>query len=668
MEKYTLLFLLFLLSTGDSSAQKTDFDWMFGWELYPDPLDSIHGTSHLNFNTEPPSVYFEHTGFNFDISVISACNDEGGLQFYSNGFEIRNVEHDTLMFSENFNDYDFHEGWEDTGMPLVQGVLSLPVPEDEGVYCVLHTKFDYLELDITDDVGGVGLYYTIIDMNNDSGLGEVIEKDIPIIEDTLCRGGIIATKHANGRDWWIVVPAYNSNEYYRVLINSDGPNLLANQVVGIATKNGLGQACFSPDGNWYARNTILGTAVEDDYLDLYRFDRCTGLLSNHIRFSYGNGVGSGGGTAFSPNSRFLYLGHRNHVFQYDMEAGDIESSRDTVAIYDGYLDNGWNPTTLFLAQLAPDGKIYMNTAPGSTKLHTIHQPNLKGMSCAFEQRAVELPAPNSYSLPNFPNYRLGPIDGSSCDTLGLNNDPVAKFRYDQDSLNLGAFSFTDISYYNPETWSWSFGDGNMSTDTNPSHNYETSGIYDVCLTVSNTNGNDTVCRSIVILSPVAAFSCVTDTLNELNFYFEDESYYNPDSWLWEFGDGNNSSADSSVVHTFSGNGSYEICLTVENELGQDSMCKEIVIAVSGLESIKENEVITMYPNPTDGSLLLHSSLVPFSMGKLSIYTLNGILVHEEEFRRSVSEFELGELPNGLYLVYVFEGQLIRYCQKLVVLK
>jgi PKD repeat protein len=38
-------------------------------------------------------------------------------------------------------------------------------------------------------------------------------------------------------------------------------------------------------------------------------------------------------------------------------------------------------------------------------------------------------------------------------------------------------------------WSWDFGDENTSTDQNPSHTYETYGVYDVSLTVTDNNGN-----------------------------------------------------------------------------------------------------------------------------------------------------------------------------------
>lgn len=51
-------------------------------------------------------------------------------------------------------------------------------------------------------------------------------------------------------------------------------------------------------------------------------------------------------------------------------------------------------------------------------------------------------------------------------------------------------SFTDTSTGVPVKWNWNFGDGTVnSTVQNPSHTYETAGVYTVTLTVTDTNCN-----------------------------------------------------------------------------------------------------------------------------------------------------------------------------------
>jgi PKD repeat protein len=52
-------------------------------------------------------------------------------------------------------------------------------------------------------------------------------------------------------------------------------------------------------------------------------------------------------------------------------------------------------------------------------------------------------------------------------------------------------SFTDKSTGFPESWNWSFGDGNTSTEKNPVNMYGAAGQYNVTLTVTNLMGNST---------------------------------------------------------------------------------------------------------------------------------------------------------------------------------
>ena len=72
------------------------------------------------------------------------------------------------------------------------------------------------------------------------------------------------------------------------------------------------------------------------------------------------------------------------------------------------------PTRFYLAQLAPNGKIYISVPPNSSEficiLSTI--PDSAGLACNVEATWSEsLPTRNGFSMPNFPNYRLGALEG-----------------------------------------------------------------------------------------------------------------------------------------------------------------------------------------------------------------------------------------------------------------
>lgn len=54
--------------------------------------------------------------------------------------------------------------------------------------------------------------------------------------------------------------------------------------------------------------------------------------------------------------------------------------------------------------------------------------------------------------------------------------------------------FQDLSTGPPESWNWDFGDGGTSTAQNPTHTYETDGVYDVTLECTNELGSDTLVK------------------------------------------------------------------------------------------------------------------------------------------------------------------------------
>ena len=78
--------------------------------------------------------------------------------------------------------------------------------------------------------------------------------------------------------------------------------------------------------------------------------------------------------------------------------------------------------------------------------------------------------------------------------------PLACFSYSKTNiLQKHTVQFTDTSKYTPPTsWLWNFGDGTTSTDQNPLHKYNATGIYTVQLTATNEYGSNTITKSNLV--------------------------------------------------------------------------------------------------------------------------------------------------------------------------
>jgi hypothetical protein len=74
--------------------------------------------------------------------------------------------------------------------------------------------------------------------------------------------------------------------------------------------------------------------------------------------------------------------------------------------------------------------------------------------------------------------------------------------------------FEDHSTENPTSWDWDFGDGEVSTEQNPSHIYETEGAYSVTLRAGNAMGSDTMIMAdyIIVPEPASAIQLISGAL------------------------------------------------------------------------------------------------------------------------------------------------------------
>jgi gliding motility-associated-like protein len=130
--------------------------------------------------------------------------------------------------------------------------------------------------------------------------------------------------------------------------------------------------------------------------------------------------------------------------------------------------------------------------------------------------------------------------------------------------------FDDSSSGIINSWNWSFGDGEFSSLQNPTHTYNSSGVYQVTLQVTNINGCSSNSSPAVILvrpTPTAVFSVFPTEIDEYDPLVTFTNYSTgATSYIWNFGDGSYSSL-SDPEHSYSYSGSFLITLLAENQYG-----------------------------------------------------------------------------------------------------
>lgn len=161
-------------------------------------------------------------------------------------------------------------------------------------------------------------------------------------------------------------------------------------------------------------------------------------------------------------------------------------------------------------------------------------------------------------------------------------------------------NFTDLSTGDSliTSWSWDFGNGSTATIQNPSYTYDSSGAYTVTLLVSDTNGCSasetdviTVQGAHVKFGKSDSVTCASDSVY---FYDSTIAYGAITSRLWDFGDGNTSTAVN-PVHKYSNSGFYYVTLTISDVDGCTNTYTDSVIVYGGIIDFDMSDSVLCLP-------------------------------------------------------------------------
>lgn len=324
----------------------------------------------LDFNNPGPPVPFQ-TAFKADEASASVCDADGDLLFYTDGVAIYNRNHSVMPNGTGLTP----PGWNNARSSR-QGALIVPFPGDTTKYYVFSTTSVSIN-NIYNTTIFSRLYYSVVDMRLNGGLGDVVPGEKAVFLDADLAETITAII-GDRCNIWLITYSQTQEQFKNYSIGPGGIDL--NPVLSPMNYGRASATVFSSDRKIIAHSHMSGSITLAD------FNATTGVVSNpHLEIPY-----RANGLCFSPDNTKLYASEPGLVYQYDLMAGGAQDIINSKIFLAG---------TNFSAdlKLGPDGKLYF-ASPSPYFLSVIDQPNLSGLASQPQSGVLSLLPPMAMAL------------------------------------------------------------------------------------------------------------------------------------------------------------------------------------------------------------------------------------------------------------------------------
>ena len=383
MHLYTVGILLLWGLTAQ--AQKEAYNWFYGagqgitWNrtqtFQAIPTNAPNTTVPLKdipTRYDPVEVRPRSYPMHTREGCFSLSDGDGNLLFYSSGSDVYNAEH-TIMENATGLEGNFSSA---------QSGIILPYPEHKKKYIAVSIgvasrigSFAYNVLDVS-----VGLGKLELPKNRQFTLPAGTQKKM-FVES------VMATKHANGIDYWIIAIARTgvagNSKLVSWLVTKDGVSTtpVTSTIPRITISdnyNAYGYLKISPNAKHFAlmiherQNLLWGD-----------FDNRTGLFSNmNDYYSLTGQSFSCYGGEFSPDSKYLYVSRYNAPSSRLVDVFEVEQlhrgNTTPIKFYTGL--SATSNYYVGALQLGPDLRMYLTMSPRSPNLpnsylYVFDQPN-----------------------------------------------------------------------------------------------------------------------------------------------------------------------------------------------------------------------------------------------------------------------------------------------------
>lgn len=418
LSRFILPVLMFfsLFCAQQTGHAQYDGVWTFG----------LHGG--LKFGTTGLQSFTSSVEARANSATISDAS--GNLMFYTDGNYVWDRNHNLMANGVNltnssapmFEMLDPYNGW------MADATAISMIPGSSTKYYIFSERRERVIPNLPGSLCyPARLYYSIVDMSLNNGLGEVTVKSV-LVDTNVQKLTMIAGNNCN---IWLVTHEGEGGAYKSYEITSQGINPQA--VISVTGSNVTnwgnidiaGTLTVSPD-----RTKLCLTNISSSSGELSDFDPGTGIVSGATTLPYPISVILPSGysfgalwqaAAFSPDNTKLYVtSFDGFLVQYDLTvtpaSGLVIGQITNNNVVTGMVRSSF--TLQSSLKLGPDGKIYFHYEEtqsngimfypviiNNNALGVINQPNVTGPGCGVSLLpAFYMPsAPFTHSLNYFPN-------------------------------------------------------------------------------------------------------------------------------------------------------------------------------------------------------------------------------------------------------------------------
>ncbi len=422
-------------------------------------VNSYDNIVKLNFETASPSLTY--TGINHGFEAVSHAEDGlGNILFFVNADGVYNA-HNVLMPGSG----KIYANSSATEIDIC------PFPDNPNKFYIFYNA----ELCSS-------LYYSVVDMKLDHGLGDVVSLNTEIDSANVSEG-LEVIKRPCRNSYWLLAYVCDIG-FKRYLIDEKGVS------EGTIIYDYSGPEIFVGRGELDYNNGRMGMSFANSPIStafVCDFDASSGIITNPKTIILPDGGQGLYGMEFSPDGSKAYMSNwyenkKDNLFQYDFATEKINS---------------------FFITSTPADKIEAVTGPGQIELGTdgkLYIPFDKGNQITVVSNPNSL-TPEFSKITTTSKLALGVSDHIQSEMYKTQNNFTFSHVCLGETTNFISKA-SECSDHLPKVI-WNFGDNasgkkNTSTALSPSHYYASAGDYKVNLYLTDSIGTDTISHIVSI--------------------------------------------------------------------------------------------------------------------------------------------------------------------------